>query len=289
MNKIVIRSLVEIAVILLIGAGVAFAGSQNGAMAFGMPLFTLLVILAFAIQAIVFVPSFINQTEHFFDLTGSLTYITLAILAVVLSPEMDPRSLMLMTLILIWAGRLGAFLFMRVRRSGKDGRFDELKVSFWRFFSVWMIQGLWVTFTAAAAFAAMTSANPRPLGAFAIIGLVVWMIGFGVEVVADKQKTRFRADEANKGRFITAGLWSISRHPNYLGEIILWIGVAIIAFPVLQGWQCVTMISPIFVIVLLSMVSGVPLLERRADEKWGGQADYEAYKEKTAVLIPGIW
>ena len=116
-------------------------------------------------------------------------------------------------------------------------------------------------------------------------GLLIWAAGFAIEATADVQKSRFRADPANRGAFIHTGLWAWSRHPNYFGEIVLWIGVAVIALPVLQGWQYVTLISPLFVILLLTRVSGVPLLEKRADEKWGGQDDYEAYKRRTPVLV----
>ena len=100
------------------------------------------------------------------------------------------------------------------------------------------------------------------------------------------QKSHFSADPANKGKFIRTGLWSRSRHPNYFGEITLWVGVAIIALPVLQGWQWIALISPVFVALLITRVSGVPLLEAKADKKWGGQADYEEYKKQTPVLIP---
>ncbi len=117
-------------------------------------------------------------------------------------------------------------------------------------------------------------------------GLLVWLLGFSLEVMADRQKTRFRADSENVGKFINVGIWSWSRHPNYFGEIVLWIGVAIIALPALSGWQCLTLISPVFVTILLTHISGVPMLEARADEKWGGRADYEAYKTNTPVLIP---
>ena len=182
----------------------------------------------------------------------------------------------------------GTFLFRRVRRAGKDDRFDELKPSFLRFLNTWTIQGLWVSLTLAAALAAITSgervstattsATPFAPDAFLIAGAVVWVVGFVIEALADSEKRRFRADPANKGQFIRTGLWSWSRHPNYFGEITLWTGIAIIAFPVLQGWQLVTLVSPVFVFLLITRVSGIPLLEKKADERWGGQEEYESYK-----------
>ena len=284
-----IKSAINILVILAIGAGIALAGSQNGAVIFGgFPLYAFVVILAFAINWIVFIPAFIFQTEKFFDLTGSITYTTVTLVAVLLSPVQDARTYLLMVLVILWAARLGTFLFKRVLKAGKDGRFDELKPNFLRYLTVWTLQGLWVTFTMAAALVAITTAAKKPIGVFAIVGLIVWLIGFAFEVIADTQKTKWRAKPENKGKFINVGLWSKSRHPNYFGEIVLWLGVAIIALPVLQGWQFVALISPVFVTILLTKISGVPLLEKRADEKWGGQEDYEEYKKNTPVLIPKL-
>jgi steroid 5-alpha reductase family enzyme len=288
MKKADRNALIALPLIILIAVGMAFAGSDNGFQAFGTPLFALGVGLAFAIQWLAFVPAFILQTEKFYDLAGSLTYISVTAVIVFLSPEVDGRSLLLLALILIWAGRLGTFLFRRVHKSGKDGRFDEIKTSFWRFLMVWTLQGLWVTFTFAAALAAITSSARQELGWVALVGFLVWLFGFAFEVVADSQKSRFQENPANKGKFIQSGLWAKSRHPNYFGEIVLWVGVAIIAMPALQGWQWATMISPLFVALLITRVSGVPLLEKRADEKWGGQEDYEAYKKRTPTLIPKL-
>jgi steroid 5-alpha reductase family enzyme len=238
------------------------------------------------IQWLVFIPSYLLRNESFYDLTGSITYISVTVGALLLSPIVDGRSLLLLALVVIWAARLGTFLFRRIRKAGKDARFDELKTSFSRFLLTWTMQGLWVSLTLAAALAAITTTTRKGLDVFALIGFLVWALGFAFEVVADAQKSRFRADPENKGKFIHTGLWAWSRHPNYFGEIVLWIGVAIIALPVLQGWQWVTLISPVFVTLLITRVSGVPMLEKRADEKWGGQEDYEAYKERTPVLIP---
>lgn len=282
------NALIAVPVIILIGLGMAVAGSQSGASAFGMPLFALSMGLAFLIQWLAFIPAYLQQTEKFFDITGSLTYISVTILAVLLSPQVDGRSLLLAALVVIWAGRLGTFLFRRVHKAGKDGRFDEIKTSFFRFLMTWTLQGLWVTLTLAAALAAITTTVRRDWGWAALLGGLVWIFGFTFEVVADAQKSSFRDDPANKGKFIQTGLWARSRHPNYFGEIVLWIGVAIIAIPVLQGWQWATLISPFFVTLLLTRVSGIPMLEKRADEKWGGQEAYEAYKKRTPVLIPKL-
>jgi steroid 5-alpha reductase family enzyme len=289
MDKSNLKGWIIFGAVVIIGLLVAIAGSQGGSSLGGLPLFALLVGLAYIIQWIIFVPSFIRQTEKFYDLTGSLTYLTVSTLALLFSPGVDARTVLLWALVVVWAGRLGSFLFRRIQKAGKDDRFDELKPSFIRFLNVWTIQGLWVTFTMAAALVAITTTTRKELDLFAILGFLVWVFGFGMEVVADAQKSRFNADPANKGKFIQSGLWSRSRHPNYFGEIMLWIGVAIIALPVLQGWQWVALISPIFVTLLLTRVSGVPLLEKKADEKWGGQEDYEAYKKKTPVLIPKLW
>lgn len=288
MKKTDRNALVAFPILILMGLGVAWAGSQGGSSLVGIPLFALSVGLAFLIQWLVFIPAYLRQTERFYDLTGSITYISVTTLAVFFSRGVDARAILLWVLVVIWAVRLGTFLFRRIQKRGKDDRFDEIKPSFIRFLNVWTIQGLWVTFTVAAALVAITTANRKELDWFAIIGFLVWVLGFALEVVADSQKSRFSAISDNQGKFIQTGLWSRSRHPNYLGEIILWVGVAVIALPVLQGWQWIAIISPVFVTLLITRVSGIPLLEKKADGKWGGQDDYEAYKKRTPVLIPRL-
>lgn len=286
MNESERRAIITLPIIILIAAGVAWAGSQGGYTVFGIPIFTLCVALAFIIQWVAFIPAFIKQTEKFYDLVGSITYLSVTWIAVLLSPVVDARAWLLVGIVSIWAVRLGTFLFRRVRAAGEDRRFRDVKPSFVRFLIYWTVQGLWVSLTLAAALAAITSMTRRDLGIFALVGFLLWLLGFGIELIADRQKSKFRADPQNANKFINTGLWSWSRHPNYFGEILLWIGVAIIAIPALSGWQWLTLISPIFVAILLTRVSGIPILEAYADKKWGGQAEYEDYKAKTSVLIP---
>ena len=282
-NKVTIpASLVVLSLSLLI----ATAANQESVSISGIPLFGFAVALTFIIQWIVFIPSFLNKTEHFFDLTGSLTFISVVLITLMLIPEIYVRDIVIALLVVIWATRLGSFLFLRVKKDGGDGRFTIMKTKFWWFLMTWNIQGMWVFLSLAAGLAAMTSAEKVEADIFLIVGLVVWVLGFSIEVISDGQKSKFRSKMENKDKFITSGIWSWSRHPNYFGEILLWCGITIIALPVLQGWQFITLISPIFIIILLTQISGVRLLELRGKKKWGENEEYQKYLRNTSVLIP---
>ncbi len=279
------KALIGIIIGVAVGAAISWAGSDGGDKINTVPVFALCGFLAFAINWLAFIPSAIAQTEHYYDLVGGITYVTVTIVAILLSSELDLRSAIVAGMVLAWSLRLATFLFLRISKAGKDSRFDTIKTRPVSFLMAWTIQGLWVLLTAAAALAVITGGNREPLGIIGYLGIAIWLAGFLIEVVADRQKSRFRADPANKGKFISTGLWAWSRHPNYFGEIVLWTGMAIIAIPVLEGWQWATLISPVFVLFLLTKVSGVPMLEQAADKRWGGQDDYEAYKQNTPVLV----
>lgn len=272
-----------IATILLLCALIVLAGSQGGLWISGLPLFALCASVGFILHWLMFIPAYLFQTERYFDLTGSVSFLATVGLAVYLHPTPDLADMLIALLVSVWALRLGSFLFLRILRAGRDRRFDDIKPKFWRFLLTWTLAGAWVFLTLATALAAMTGVGARGIDIFMWAGLLVWLAGFTIEVVADWQKSRFRAH--NSG-FITTGLWSWSRHPNYFGEIVLWIGIALVALPELRGWQWVTLISPVFVIVLLTRVSGIPMLERSARERWGENGDYQRYVESTSVLIP---
>ena len=286
MNGKSIKSLVT--VFIAAAAGLVFgwlAGTDSMRVA-GMTVFFLCTLVALAVNWLAFIPAAAAQTEKYYDLTGSITYIAMVVTAFVLAPPHDIRALVVAGMVLVWTGRLGIFLFRRISDTGGDSRFDKIKTHPARFLVAWTLQALWGIFTAAAAIAVITTSDPEPIGAFFWMGAGLWLVGFIIEIVADGQKSAFRKDKANDGEFISSGLWAWSQHPNYFGEIVLWIGITLIALPVLSGWQHLTLISPLFVYLLLTRISGVRMLEQRADRVWGEEAHYQAYKARTPVLFP---
>ncbi len=281
-------AVLTILIALALGAGLAVAGSASGQTLGGVPLFALAVIAAFGIQFAAFLPAAVLKTERFFDLTGGLTFAAVTVALLVAASPRDLRAWVLTVMVVLWGARLSIFLFVRVHAQGSDGRFDEIKVAPLSFLRVWTMQGLWVAVTASAAWVGITAERRPEADVWMLVGALVWLAGIVLEVVADAQKAAFRRDPAQKGRFIQSGVWAWSRHPNYFGEILVWIGVALVALPAATGWQWVTLVSPVFVVLLLTRVSGIPLLEKRADERWGDEPEYVAYKERTPVLVPGF-
>jgi len=243
------------------------------------------IILSFIFHWLLFIPAFIFKTEKFYDLTGSLSYITI-ILYVLISSNNGINNfgnIILSSLIIIWTLRLGSFLFLRIKKAGEDKRFREIKKSFSWFFMAFTFSGMWVSICALCALTGIS--NGIELTGVTYIGILLFVIGFTLEIIADTQKTNFRKLKDNKDKFITTGLWKYSRHPNYLGEIILWIGVAIISYSSLEINQLFTLISPIFTYLLLVHVSGINLLEKSGEKKWGDLNEYKKYKKETPRLF----
>ena len=249
------------------------------------------VILAFLIQWVAYIPAYTFQTEKFYDLTGTLTYLTVVWFTYMLSNSAaEPKigNLILASLISIWAVRLGSFLFLRIHKAGEDKRFRTIKPSASQFFMTWTLQGFWVSICSMCALTAISSEVGVVVNVFFYIGFALFLIGFSIEVIADNQKNTFRSLEENKDKFIATGLWAKSRHPNYFGEIMLWTGIALIALPSLSGTQYLTLISPVFTYILLVHISGVRMLEDMGNKKWGHLQEYKDYKDKTPRIIPKL-
>ena len=285
------KAILSILALVIIATLAALAGSQGKSVSVDIagdtPLLLLCMGISFLIQWLVFIPSYLNKTEKYFDLTGGLTFLSLTALILILTETLTIISCLLAILVAIWAIRLSSFLFLRIREDGHDKRFTEVIPHKTKFLFYWTFQGFWAFITPVVAFTALTSQNINDtIEITTVIGLIVWLVGFSIEVVADRQKRVFRKSLENKNRFINSGLWAWSRHPNYFGEIILWIGVSLIALPTLSNWQYITLLSIPYVIIMLVKVSGVAKLEESSDQKWGTDEAYQKYKTSTPVLVP---
>jgi len=227
------------------------------------------------------------RTEKFYDLTGSATFIFLSHLSHTRS-AMNTRQNCQSWLIFAWACRLGTFLFMRILKDGSDRRFDKARDSPATLFTFWTLQGIWVFVTLLPTLILNTERRSVPIGYRDYIGWSIWGIGFLFEVIADMQKSMFKANPENEGKFISSGLWSISRHPNYFGEISLWFGIYISCASVFRGPQYLSVLSPIMVMLLITKLSGIPLLEKQGLKKWGNLPEYQKYLEDVPVIVPFI-
>ena len=246
------------------------------------------VLLAFLISWVAFIPAYGFQTEKFYYLTGSIKYLLLIWITYLAAFQINGYnigSLILTLFISVWTIRLGSFLFMRIHKDGEDKRFRTIKTSWSQFFMTWTLSGMWVSICSMCALTAISSNTGVVTNSIFYIGAFLFVVGLSIEVIADNQKSVFRSVEANKNKFITTGLWAKSRHPNYLGEIVLWFAVAVMSFSSLTGLQYITLISPIFTYLLLVHVSGVRMLEARSDIKWADNQEYQEYKRETPVLF----
>lgn len=249
-------------------------------------------LICIGMQWLAWIPASMAKTERFYDITGGLTFLTVvgfSLWAGAQSEAPSLRELIVSLLVVIWSLRLSSFLYFRIHRTGKDGRFDRLKTSPIRFLVPWTIQGLWVFLTMIVVIVINSQADSAPaLGIWDALGLSIWLLGFSIEVIADNQKTAFNSEPNNQGKWIESGLWAYSRHPNYLGEILLWTGIACFGISCFTGLERFAWISPIFIYLLLTKLSGIPILDKRALEKWSDDVEYQKYRENTPALFPRL-
>ncbi|KAJ3247666.1 hypothetical protein HDU78_003472 [Chytriomyces hyalinus] len=294
----------------------------------------------FGIQFVFYIYSAARQTETLYDLSGSLTYIVCVLVALLLRDNGDvnaisslhPRQIVAAALVLIWALRLGSFLFMRFVfviitssfnkkpdpyptplrvQKHADRRFDTLKTNPVQFAIPWSLQVIWIFLTAFPVFAILgnISTAQNAFGASDGIGIAIWVFGFVVEAVADAQKSAFKTKNPTKFVSLSAavistdvalknaainlkqmqtGLFKYSRYPNYFGEVTLWVGMFILcANGFTDSWQWVTIISPIFVFCLIYFLSGVAMLEKSSEARYGQDPEFIAYKARTSKFI--LW
>ena len=250
-----------------------------------MTAIALSVAIALGVNGAFFAVAAARRTDVVTDLSYSLTFATLAV-ALAFTGGRDAVQLVASLLVLLWALRLGGYLFRRILRMKVDHRFDGMRDKPLRFARFWLLQAVAVAVIMLPVSYLLDRSAAPGFGAWAIAGAAVWLAGLLAESVADAQKSAFRARDENRGRFIASGLWRYSRHPNYFGEILVWWGLFLYAVPVLDGAAFAVVAGPVFTTLLLLFVSGIPPLERSADEKYGADPAYRDYKRRTSILVP---
>ncbi len=237
------------------------------------------------INVVLFLVAYKHQSDKLTDFSYALSFIVVAVSAFMISTHKTILLSLTVGMVIIWAFRLGGFLIYRIRKTSRDTRFDDIRSDFWQFLKFWIGQAVvaWILLLPVL-FLANRNDN---LNALSYAGIAIWLVGVMIEAIADIQKFRFSQDAANKGKWIDIGLWHYSRHPNYFGEICVWIGMYLTVFSSLgEIEKLVGLASPIVIFITLRFISGVPPLEKSADKKWGDNPEYRMYKKRTNLIIP---
>ena len=243
-----------------------------------MDLLLAVLIYLFILNAFGFIISAPLKTERFYDLAGSLSFMGAVIVAFALGYQF-PRQIVLLTIVLIWALRLGIHLGMRAFTIG-DKRFDDIKGRPLVFMCLWIGQVLWAFVTALPVYLVMREPNNDFGTVTDIIGLILFIFGFSIEILADHQKNAFKKEHPSDP--IMTGLFKIVRFPNYLGEWILWIGINILCISGwTQGWEYIGLISIPFVFVLLRFGSGAGITAKSQSERYGDRPEFQEYCSRT--------
>lgn len=262
----------------------------------------------FAIQIAGWAAASALHTEKFYDATGALTYWTVMLKAYSYANRSQQRvaggssadsstagatggasvrQKVVTSMVLAWSLRLGLFLAARGWKYG-DSRFDKVKHQPKNFLIFWLLQGFWCFLTPLPAYLLLSkkSRDTAPLGLTDYAAWLGWAVGFAAETIADHQKSAFK--ETGDTGFMQSGIWRYSQHPNYFGEILLWMSLCVTCNNGIEGLpaKLASLASPSFVSYLLMCVSGVPLLQKAAMKKYGGDPAFLAYRARTSLVVP---
>jgi len=224
------------------------------------------------------------------DFAGGTNFVVLAVLTFFLSGTYQWRQVLLTVCVVLWGLRLSGYLLYRIIKIGEDDRFDDKRSDPIKFAAFWIFQAVWVFTVSLPVIFVNAPSSSSPLfedfTPMDIIGGILFVIGLLTEAISDQQKFSFRNNPENRGKWCQVGFWKISRHPNYFGEITLWIGVFLISTSICVDAQWVGVLSPLFTASILLFLSGIPLLEKKSDERHRSKEEYLDYKKKTSPLIP---
>ena len=281
--KYLLSTIIILSVILF----VSFLISLESIRVNDIPIVFIFAITILSLNSVFFIHSYFFKSDIFFDLVGSFSFLSIGIASLLLLPDIDANQILIFFLLVFWSLRLGPFLFLRRIGAGNDERLSEYFKSPISLYFLWCMNSLWVFFTSLSMIIIFSSKTPYDFGLLQWLGLIIWVFGYIIEVISDSQKNKF--NKTNKGKFINIGLWKYIRHPNYLGEIIIWFGIFVISLNYIESFSSMlSILSPIFVYILLRYLSGVPQLEKRGDQKWGDLKEYVKYKEKTGIIFPKL-
>jgi len=227
------------------------------------------------------------QDASIADVCWGFGFALLSWLYCLLSPTLTSRSWVVAALVTLWGARLSLHIFRRNHGKEEDPRYRAMRAShgpafWWRsLFTVFWLQGAILWFVALPLLVAVRAAQPAGLTAVDGLGVVLFALGFGFEVVGDYQLSRFKAESSNRGHVLDRGLWRYTRHPNYFGDATLWWGLYATACATSGGW--LTVLSPALMSFLLIRVSGVTLLEAGLQASRPG---YREYITRTPAFFP---
>lgn len=249
-------------------------------------------VLIAGLQLFFFLFAAVFRTDKLTDLAYSLTFFILTVTLFFAAPGAAPGTahagpgVLIALFVVLWALRLGGYLFVRILKIGRDVRFDRMRPNLTAWASFWLLQTITIWVVMLPVLVVLSGTNPAGWTALHAAGGVIWICGFLIESAADLQKYRFREDTCNEGRWIGSGLWKYSRHPNYFGESLCWWGIFLFSLPHLKGILLLTAAGPVFLTVLLLFVTGIPTVEREAEKKYGHLPAYRTYRANTSPFIP---
>ena len=220
------------------------------------------------------------------DIVWGLGFVVVAWVLVAAIDGDSGRQVLVAVLVSLWGLRLAGYLARRNIGHGEDWRYQLMRRKYGArfglicFFTVFLLQGviMWIVSLPVQ----FSSGDDTPgVGPVAVMGVMVWLVGLGFEVIGDWQLARFKADPANTGRVMDKGLWSLTRHPNYFGDALLWWGIGIVGAE--TGSGVVAFVGPLVMTFFLMRVSGVPMLEKGMLKRREGYAEYVA---RTSAFFP---
>ena len=249
-----------------------------------MNVFLTAALISLGINITLFLVASAFQTDKFTDFAYGISFITITFWLLYQHNSVSDLQMFVSLLVVAWGVRLISYLVKRIHVIKRDKRFDGMRESFVRFLGFWTLQTVSVVAISIPVITLLSEPMMEPLYPLSIVGMGIAILGLIIETIADKQKFKFKTKPSNKGKWIQTGLWKYARHPNYFGEIVFWWGICLAVFVVIPKYYL--LISPLFIMWLLLFVSGIPLLEKKQQKKYGKNKAFKKYKESTRLLVP---